>query len=64
MSIYNLLRDSDYYFKTSGSDYYTVEPAWNDNDNLVDLPGNSALFKSKVKLTGKTPADKIQKTIK
>ena len=49
--MYNLNEYSDNYSKTSGSllQYYKHKP----NDNL----GNSESFKSKIKLTGKTPAD-------
>ena len=48
MSMYNLIEYSDNYSKTSGSlwQYYKDDP----NDNLTD----SELFKSKVKITGKT----------
>ena len=49
MSMYNLIEYSDNYSKTSRSSlqYYKDEQ----NDNLAD----SELFKSKVKITGKTP---------
>ena len=49
MPMYNLIEYSDNYSKTSGSlwQYYKNEP----NDNLA----NSESFKSKVKITGKTP---------
>ena len=49
--MYNLIEYSDNYLKTSGSlwQYYKDEP----NDNISD----SESFKSKVKITGKTPAD-------
>ena len=51
MRLYNLLENSDNYAKTSGSlwQYYRDEP----NDNLAD----SESFKSKIKITGKTPND-------
>ena len=51
MPMYNLIECSDNYSKTSGSlwRYYKDEP----NDNLAD----SELFKSKIKITGNTPAD-------
>ena len=51
MPMYNLIEYSDNYSKTSGSSwhYYKNEP----NDNLA----NSESFKSKVKITGNTPAD-------
>ena len=49
MPMYNLIEYSDNYSKTSGSlwKYYKDDP----NDNLA----NSKSFKSKVKITGKTP---------
>ena len=49
MSIYNLIEYTDNYAKTYGSlwQYYKDDP----NDNLTD----SESFKSKVKITGKTP---------
>ena len=49
MPLYNLLEYSDNYAKTSASSwqYYRDEP----NDNLAD----SESFKSKIKITGKTP---------
>ena len=51
MPVYNLVEYSDNYAKTSGSlwQYYRDEP----NDSLAD----SESFKSKIKVTGKTPAD-------
>ena len=51
MPMYNLIEYSDNYSKTSGSlqQYYKDDP----NDNLA----NSESFKSKVKITGKTPAN-------
>ena len=50
MPMYNLIEYSDNYSKTSESlwQYYRDEP----NDNIAD----SESFKSKVKITGKTPA--------
>ena len=50
MPMYNLIEYSNNYSKTSGSlwQYYKDEP----NDNLA----NSESFKSKVKITGNTPA--------
>ena len=50
MPMYNLIEYSDNYAKTSGSlwQYYRDEP----NDNLV----NTKSFKSKIKITEKTPA--------
>ena len=49
MPMYNLIEYSDNYSKTSGNlwQYYKDDP----NDNLTD----SESFKSKVKITGKTP---------
>ena len=51
MPIYNLNEYSDNYSKTSGSlwQYYKVDPS--------DNRENSESFKSKVKITGKTPND-------
>ena len=58
MPMYNLVEYSDNYSKTSRSlwQYYKDEP----NDHL----GNSELFKSKVKLTGFTPAGGNTKDVK
>ena len=57
MSMYNLTEYSDNYSKTSGSlwQYYKNEP----NNNIAD----SESFKSKVKITGKTPADRNTKNV-
>ena len=51
ISIYNLIKYSDNHSKTSGSlwQYYRDDPS----DNLTD----SESFKSKIKMTGKTPDD-------
>ena len=51
MPMYNLIEYSDNYSKTSGSlwQYYKADP----NDNIADPKS----FKSKVKITGKTPDD-------
>ena len=51
MAAHNFTEYSENYFKTSISlwQYYWDEP----NDNLTD----SESFKSKIKITGKTPAD-------
>ena len=51
MPMYNLIEYSDNYSKTSGSlwQYDRNDP----NNNIVQ----SELFKSKIKITGKTPAD-------
>ena len=55
--MYNLIEYSDNYGKTSGSlwQYYRDEP----NDNLAD----SESFKSKIKITGKTPDDGNEKDV-
>ena len=55
--MYNLIEYSDNYAKTSGSlwQYYRDEP----NDNLAD----SKSFKSKIKITGKTPDDGNEKDV-
>ena len=57
MPMYNLIEYSYNYAKTSGSflKYYRYEP----NDNLED----SELFKSKIKITGKTPNNDNEKDI-
>ena len=58
MPMYNLIEYSDNYFKTSGSlwQYYRDEP----NDNLTDCES----FKSKIKITEKSPADGNTKIVK
>ena len=58
MSMYNLIEYSDIYSKKSGGlwQYWKYEP----NDNLA----NSESFKSKVKITGSTPADGNTKDVK
>ena len=58
LTMYNLIEYSDNYSKTSGSlrQYYKDEP----NDNLAD----STSFKSKVKITGSTPAGGNTKDVK
>ena len=57
MSMYNLIEYSDNYSKTSESlwQYYKDEL----NDNIT----NSESFISKVKITGKTPADRNTKSV-
>ena len=57
MPLYNLLGYSDNYAKTFGGlwQYYRDEP----NDNLED----SESFKSKIKITGKTPNDDNEKDV-
>ena len=58
MPMYNLIKYSDNYSKTCGSlwRYYKDEP----NDNLANFES----FKSKVKITGNTPADGNTKNVK
>ena len=58
MPMYNLIEYSDNYAKASGSlwQYYRDEP----NDNLA----NSKSFKSKIKITGKTPDNGNEKDVK
>ena len=53
MPMYNLIEYSDNYAKTSGS--YRDGP----NDNLAD----SESFKSKIKITGKTPDNGNEKDV-
>ena len=57
LPMYNLIEYNDSYSKTSGSlwQYYRDEP----NDNLTD----SESFKSKIKITGKTPAAGNEKDV-
>ena len=57
MPMYNLIEYSDNYAKTSGGlwQYYRDEP----NDNLT----NSESFKSKIKITGKTPNNDNEKDV-
>ena len=57
MPMYNLIEYSDNYAKASGSlwRYYRDEP----NDNLAD----SESFKSKIKITGKTPNNGNEKDV-
>ena len=57
MPMYNLIEYSDNYAKTSGRlwQYYRDEP----NDNLAD----SESFKSKIKITGKTPDNGNEKDV-
>ena len=58
MPMYNLIEYSDNYAKTTGSlwQYFRDEP----DDNLED----SESFKSKIKITGKTPDDDMKKMLK
>ena len=57
MPMFNLIKYSDNYSKTSGSlwEYYKDEP----NDNLAD----SESFKSKIKIAGNTLADANTKVV-
>ena len=57
MPMYNLIEYSDNYAKASGSlwQYYRDEP----NDDLAD----SESFKSKIKITGKTPNNSNEKDV-
>ena len=57
MVTYNLIEYSDIYAKTSGSlwQYFRDEP----DNNLAD----SESFKSKIKITGKTPDDGNKKDV-
>ena len=57
MPMYNLIEYSDNYAKTTGSlwQYFRDEP----DDNLED----SQLFKSKIKITGKTPSNNNEKDV-
>ena len=57
MPMYNLIEYSDNYAKTSGRlwQYYRDEP----NNNLADYES----FKSKIKITGKTPDDGNEKDV-
>ena len=58
MPMYNLIEYSDNYAKTSGSlwQYFRDEP---DDNNIED----SKSFKSKIKITGKTPNDDNEKDV-
>ena len=62
MPMYNLIEYSDNYSKTFGIlwHYYRDEPSLNANGNIDDFPtdnNNSASFKFKTKITGKTEND-------
>ena len=59
MPMYNLIEYSDNYAKTSGSSwqYFRDEP---DDNNIED----SDSFKSKIKITGKTPNNNNEKDVK
>ena len=43
MALYNLIKYSDAYLKTSGSlwQYYRDEPALDANNNIIDFPANN-----------------------
>ena len=60
MPMYNLIEYSDNYAKTTRSlwQYFRDEPVT--NDDIED----SKSFKSKVKITGKTPNDDNEKDVK
>ena len=58
--MYNSIEYGVNYSKISGSlwKYYRDEPALDNNNIIVNFPGNSKSFKSKVKITEKTVAAK------
>ena len=58
MPMYNLIEHNDNYSKTSGSIWKQKKDVTN-NNNLTD----SKLFKSKIKITGNTPADGNRKDV-
>ena len=55
MAIYNLIEPGNNYSKKSGSlcQYNRDQPALDSNGKIVDLAGNSVLFKLKVEITEK-----------
>ena len=58
MRMYNSIEHSNNYLKTSGSLWQQYrETAVKHNDAIKNIPSNGASFKSKVKITGKAPAD-------
>ena len=61
MAMYNLIEYSDNYTKTTGSlwQYFKDEPVDDDDDDVED----SKSFKSKTKITGKTPNDDNEKDV-
>ena len=61
MPMYNLIEYSDNYAKTTGSlwQYFRDEPVDDDDDDIED----SKSFKSKTKITGKTPNDDNEKDV-
>ena len=64
--MYNLIKYIDNYSKTCGHlwQYYRHEPTLSSDGDIKNLPGNSASFKSKVKMTGKNPAAGDTKDVK
>ena len=56
--IINLIEYSDKYSKRSASlwQYYRDQLILDNNDNIVNFPGNSASFMFKIKITCKLPA--------
>ena len=66
MAMYNLIESSNNYSKKSASlcQYNRDQPALDSNSKIVDLPGNSVLFKIKVKITEKYPANDNTKDVK
>ena len=66
MAMYNLIESSNNYSKKSGRfcQYNRDQPALDSNGKIVDLPGNSVLFKLKIKITEKYPADDNTKDVK
>ena len=59
----NLIEYSNNYSKTSGSlwQYYRDETALNNDGTLANIPGNSASFKFKQKMTGSGGDDGTKK---
>ena len=55
--MYNLLEYSDNYSKTSKCfwKYFRDKPALKVDCNFVDIPGDIATFKLKLKIKGRTP---------
>ena len=66
MPMYDLIKHSDDYSKTSGNlwQYHRYEPDLDNNGNIVSFLGNSALFKFEVKLTEKSHAAGNTKDVK
>ena len=68
MPMYNLIENSDAYFKTSRSlwQYYGDEPAPDNNSNITDFPAdnsNSISFKFKQQITEQTVAQTVEETV-